>query len=632
MTRRDVPRRRLAGLRVALWLAALSLAGCASLSAPTDAAAPAPPPPPPPVDVVVEAPDNLRRLLLTHLDIARLARDAAGEALGDNELRRLENATPAEARSLLATEGYMDAQVRTERSFDSVSLPPRPRVRVIVMPGARSRVADAALQVRGALADAATAGDAGAKALLAQWRAAWPLPAGSGFSNSAWRDAKNTALSRLRSAGYAAASWHATAADVDADTARATLALDADSGPLFRTGAIVIEGLSRHDAASVRNLAGFAPGTPASETLLLDYQERLQRSGLFERASVTLDADPARAAAAVVQVRVGEAPLQQATLGLGYSANTGVRASAEHLHRLPFGQRATLRNKLEWGSKRSTWEGELASHAQPGLYRNLIGGAAERLKSDTDEVTSFRARLGRSYDTQRIERLGFVGLERVRTVPVVTPLSSVGTRTDLIAGTLNFHGIWRDVDSVLLPTLGQSLALQTGVGRVHSIDESGATGQGSGNFSRLYLRANVWRPLGQRWFAQARIELGQVFAASDVDVPETQRFRAGGDDSVRGYAWRSLTPQVAGVDVGGRVLGTASLEIARPVSETLPSVWWAAFVDAGNAATGWGDFKPAWGAGLGVRWRSPVGPLRADLAYGDEVKSWRLHFSVGIAF
>jgi translocation and assembly module TamA len=61
-------------------------------------------------------------------------------------------------------------------------------------------------------------------------------------------------------------------------------------------------------------------------------------------------------------------------------------------------------------------------------------------------------------------------------------------------------------------------------------------------------------------------------------------------------------------------------------------VWWAAFVDAGNAATRWRDWKAAWGAGVGLRWRSPVGPLRADVAYGEEVRQWRLHLSVGIAF
>jgi translocation and assembly module TamA len=64
----------------------------------------------------------------------------------------------------------------------------------------------------------------------------------------------------------------------------------------------------------------------------------------------------------------------------------------------------------------------------------------------------------------------------------------------------------------------------------------------------------------------------------------------------------------------------------------MPSVWWAVFVDAGRAAEGWKGFKPALGYGVGVRWRSPVGPLRADLAYGEELNQFRLHVSVGIAF
>jgi translocation and assembly module TamA len=607
--------------RVAVLLLSLGLCGCAALKPETATSAPGMAAP---VEVIIEASEPLRRVLEQHLDIARLARDAGGETLSDTELRRLQNAAPAEARALLATEGYMDAQVRAEREPGTP-----PRIRVQVTPGPRTLIAGVELKASGALAEAAERGDVDARALLAQWRSDWPLRTGQPFSNAAWREAKNAAIARLRSAGYAAATWFETAADIDADSARAKLALHATTGPLFRTGEVVIEGLEQQDDRSARNLAGFVPGTPATETLLLDYQERLQRSGLFERVSVTLDAESRDAERATVTVRVRESPLQQATVGLGYSANSGARLSLEHLHRRPFGQRATLRNKLEWGAKRSAWDGELASHAQPGLYRGLIGGAVERLESDTDTVTSVRARVGRSYDTQRIERFWFAELERVRTRPV---LASSTTRSDVAAGTLNFHGVWRDLDSIVLPTRGHSAALQTGLGRVHELDDSGRPGTGSGGFARALVRAQWWQPLGARWYAQARVELGQVFAGDAVNVPETQRFRAGGDDSVRGYAWRSLTPQVGGVDVGGRVVGTASVEVARPVSDKLPNVWWAAFVDAGNAAERWGDFKPAWGAGLGVRWRSPVGPLRADLAYGEQVRRWRLHLSVGIAF
>ena len=75
-----------------------------------------------------------------------------------------------------------------------------------------------------------------------------------------------------------------------------------------------------------------------------------------------------------------------------------------------------------------------------------------------------------------------------------------------------------------------------------------------------------------------------------------------------------------------------SVEIARPISPKYPAYWWAAFVDAGNAADRWTDLDPAVGYGVGLRWRSPVGPLRVDVAYGQRVKAVRVHLSVGIAF
>ena len=141
-----------------------------------------------------------------------------------------------------------------------------------------------------------------------------------------------------------------------------------------------------------------------------------------------------------------------------------------------------------------------------------------------------------------------------------------------------------------------------------------------------------YRPLGGDWYATVRGEAGHIFAASAVSLPDTLLFRAGGDDSVRGYAYRSLGPTLNNALASGRVLLTGSAEIARPISPRYPAFWWAAFVDAGNAANSWKDLSPALGYGVGLRWRSPVGPLRLDVAYGQETRAARLHLSVGIAF
>jgi translocation and assembly module TamA len=138
--------------------------------------------------------------------------------------------------------------------------------------------------------------------------------------------------------------------------------------------------------------------------------------------------------------------------------------------------------------------------------------------------------------------------------------------------------------------------------------------------------------VGKTWYAQARVEAGQVIKKAAVAVPQSQLWRAGGDDSVRGYGYRSLGPLVDGAVSGGAALLTASLEVARPISARMPSLWGAVFIDAGNAADNFKQLDPAVGTGIGLRWRSPVGPLRLDWAYGRAVHKARIHFSVGIAF
>ena len=623
---------------VALLALAAASTGCAVLQ---DAAAPAAPVAPmpaatpdafllvtpqeveqqsPTLGVVIEiaAPEPLKALLERHLDLVRLGR-ISPEDVEDSEWARLVDAAPQQVRELLQTEGYFAPQVDIQRSSGRASGKPD-RVRVAVTPGERARIGRVTLEVEGALERGHAAGEAHARSTLDTWRDKWPLDSGSEFRNAAWSDAKAGALARLRAAGYATANWVGTGAEVDPQSNTVRMFLVADSGPLFRYGQLDIEGLLVQDTDTVRNLAGAARGAPVTESLVLDYQERLQKSGLFENVSVTLDPDPERADNARVVVRLREAPLQVYTVGVGISANTGPRASVEHTWRRVFGFAASSRNKIEWGQKRQFWEGEISTHPGERQYRNLIGGTVENLESDSDNVLSQRLRVGRTQDTQRIERLYFVEAERSRRTTVV------GERSSALALSVNFHGVWRDLDSVVLPTQGFSFAGQVGVGR------SSGTNARDGNFSRAYARITGYLPLGRAWYTQARLEAGQVFLGNNAVVPDSQKFRAGGDESVRGYSFRSLGPLVDGAVGSGNALYTASFEIARPILASMPSLWGAAFIDAGNAADSFSALKPAVGLGVGVRWRSPVGPLRLDWAYGRETRKGRFHFSVGIAF
>lgn len=623
---------RRAARHVSGLLAVVCLLGCAALqqdeqpqpdSAPAAAAAASPAasaasaPSTVSYRVDVQAPDELRQLLLTHLDLARFQNAPQADGITNDELIRLAAASPAQARTLLETEGYFGPQVSVKRDD-----PPdqTPLITLSVTPGPRTTVATWELNAGGDLKQHIDAGDSAAKALLARLRERWPLKEGKPFSQPEWNSAKNSTLALLRADGYPTANWaNTTVAHVDAKLHEANLALEVDSGPLFLLGELHIEGLKRYSEAGVRNVADFTPGTPYSEKRLFDYQERLGKLGLFNSVSVEIDPDPSKAAAVPVRVRVTEQSLQQAVAGVGFSDNTRERVTLEHRHLRPFGFHLQAHNKLELGRNLRSWEGELLTDPGEAQYRRLLAGGITRLDTIDDVTFSWKVRAGRSLYTERIERLIFAELLNA------TVQNALGEFTSR-ALSMNYNWIWRDVDDIILPTRGLTSVIQAAGGYAISDDAD------SGLFSRIYTRNTLYWPLGRAWYSQARLEFGEVFARDTVGIPDTLLFRAGGDDSVRGYGYRDLGPRKSGVLTSGRKLLTGSIEVAHAFSAKRPSIWWAAFLDAGNAVNQWNEYEPALGYGLGLRWRSPVGPLRIDWAYGRDLHKGRLHFSVGIAF
>lgn len=599
---------------------------------------------PPAFQLIVEAPEPLKTLVEKHLDLARLRSASAGEPVAGDELTRLLEAAPAQARGLLETEGYFNAQVEVTAldplpapaggappgaAVDAAPSPASapaaavPRVKVKVVAGPQATVERVDLRFVGELEQRREAGEPEALATATRLVDGWALGAGQPFRNPQWGESKTDLLAQLRAHGYAAATLSGSTARVDAKTNKARLLVVADSGPLFRTGELRITGIEHQDPRTVQVLAGFRRGTPADESRLLDFQDRLQRSGLFDSVMVTLDTDPERAEAADILVRVRELPLQEITAAVGVDANTGPKVSLQHTHRRVFGWRATSINKVEWSENRQAWTGDLNGHAEEDFRRNLLGAQFERLLSENDTVVSQRIRLGRGRETNRIDRLTFVEVERSTRRTVES--GSIGDE-DRQAVSLNQHLIWRDLDSLVLPTRGSSMLAEVGGGMARGTD--GRTGP----FGRVRVRLTGYLPFGDAWFGKGRIELGQVVSKDDVAVPDSQRFRAGGDESVRGYDYRSLGPTVDGVVGSGNILMTGSLEVARPLLARMPSVWGAAFIDWGRATDEWRDLDPALGYGVGIRWRSPVGPLRFDVAYGEELRAWRTHLTVGITY
>jgi translocation and assembly module TamA len=98
---------------------------------------------------------------------------------------------------------------------------------------------------------------------------------------------------------------------------------------------------------------------------------------------------------------------------------------------------------------------------------------------------------------------------------------------------------------------------------------------------------------------------------------------------VRGYAFESLGVRIGDSTLPGRYYTVGSVEVTHWIREAIGI---AAFVDAGDAFDSGSDFRVAMGYGIGARVRTPIGPFRLDLAYGEQARAVRVHFSVGLAF
>lgn len=575
-------------------------------------------------ELTIEAPPELRALLMEHLDLARFRDTPDDMRLTAAELRRLAAVAPEQATKLLETAGYFNAKVKTEEVGD-LSDGVR-NLRLVVDTGPRALVRQMDLRIEGPLKTAAERGDKLATALERTLMQSWQLPVQSGFSQGDWSASKNALLTRARAQGYPLARMTHSEAVVQADDNQVDIAVTLESGPLFTLGELTVEGLKHQPEESVRRLAGYQLHQPYNEKLLLDFQERLVGTQLFDSASVEIQPEavtPPPGAESVevpVTVKIREAARQQVTLGLGYQTVDGPSASIEYTHRKPFGLNIRERTKLELAKTRQVLETEVSSHPQPNMQRSLASVRLERIDDNNQVNTNLSTRLGYAKETEPEDRLTYVEVLRSWEHKQDVQTTVAG------AVSLNQQMTWRRLDSRVLPTKGWSATATVGGGWADS------TTQSKGPFARAIGKAYWYHPLPGKWLFSTRVEAGQILAKTNVGLPEALRFRTGGDDTIRGYAFETLAPvDSAGNLTGGRVLLDGSVEFSHPLTPRIPQLMGALFLDAGNAAQNWGDYRPAWAYGTGLRYRSPVGVLRFDFAKGNQVDKWRMHFSLAIS-
>ena len=171
--------------------------------------------------------------------------------------------------------------------------------------------------------------------------------------------------------------------------------------------------MERQPERNVRPLAGFGPGTPLTQTRLLDYQDRLQKTGLFDQVAVIYDPDPAQAAHATVTVHVHEQSLQQATVAIGYNS---LHQGAHHAGaRRPPGLRPARHRQQQAAVGQASiqeWDISLATHPAESFHSWIVGASVSSIQSTSDLVRAGSVRFGRTQNSNALDRMTYVQVER----------------------------------------------------------------------------------------------------------------------------------------------------------------------------------------------------------------------------
>lgn len=564
--------------------------------------------PPAALALTIEAPTDVQQYLSRHLELLRYN---ALDDLDTTEVDKLVHSSDAQVRELLSTLGYFSPQLQWLR--ESANAHARHPLHLKVVPGEQTRVSQVEIAFLGDIATPAFS------TTQNNLRKSWWLPATHFFTQDAWNDAKNQLLRTVTAQDFPLAQWEETRADIDPERHTATLVLTLNSGPRVHLGALNIEGIEHYDAQMVERLARLSEGQAYALKDLIDAQQRLISSGYYDSVLISL-ADTGTPQAWPVKVQLREAARQKWVLGVGVKSDSGMHLSAEHVHHSMPGLHWRASTKLELDQKLQSLGAELLAPPNADLWRWNLSAKATHEVLSTYETHSQRWRAGQAQLSETIDRNIYAQYDSANST-----LAGDGVK-ESVSG--NFVWTWRNFDSLPFPSRGWGFGVELGAGTTLSspqmpyarwLGKTMALAMLPGTFGRIALRGQI----------------GGISTQDASAIPNTQLFIAGGQNSVRGYAPGGIgVTNTDGTISPGRYMAVGSAEWQIPIRVNKRLTDWEAalFVDAGSVANDPRDMQAQVGLGMGARWRSPVGPLQIDLAYGEATRDWRLHLNVGFIF
>ncbi|VXC80063.1 Outer membrane protein [Pseudomonas sp. 9AZ] len=526
-------------------------------------------------------------------------------SLGERDaeaLQRFRRVAENQAEKAAQALGFYQAQITTEVNEGAT-----PRLTVRIQPGEPVRLRDVVVRVEGPAAQ------------LRAFRTPNDpqLRSGAQLNHGQYDAAKREIQNQASRYGFFAGRFSRQKLTIDPEAGVADIELIYLSGPRYQLGAVSFVGDTPFDEQLLQRMVPFPADTPYDSALIAELYQALRSSGYFE--SVQLDANPGTASGEQipVQVQLQARKPRSMGLGLGFSTDVGPRGRANWTRHWANPQGHSYGAEFELSAPRQNVGLWYDVPLDPPLTDKLrvAGGYQAEDLANTDSssrLLTFGPEWHSKLDSgwQRVLSLKWQHEE-------YDLGDDAGTSTLLMPG-LSYS--YLQSDNQIDPNHGYRLQFDLS-GAAKGLLSDANVLHGNIQLKGLTTVLKRHRLLG-------RVQVGGTESDGFAKVPPSLRFFAGGDQSVRGYDYQSLSPENrAGDKIGGRYLFTSSLEYQYSLTER-----WrlASFFDQGNTfdSLQLPSLKSA--VGLGVRWVSPLGPLRLDLAHPlDDQGGVRLHFSMG---
>jgi translocation and assembly module TamA len=518
----------------------------------------------------------------------------------DGLVRRAEG----EALTAMRALGYYHAraEVRMARTGDC------PAATVDVEPGVRMRVGQVEVRISGAARQ-----DGEFMAALRDL----PIATGQGLDHGRYGATRQHLEQVALERGYLDGRFVLSELRVDPARNVASAHFEFASGERYRIGDIRI----RQEPQAlreplIRRFLEFTPDEPYEGDIIGRFYTALAESGYFDTIEVRPLLSAAEGQRVPIEVRLTPRKQHRYAAGLGVSSDAGIRSRFDYTNQRlgPHGHRLNATMRASLIEQRLSGEYRMPRRHPTTEWLSLQAGVRR------EEVATFDTVEGRIGAAETRKRpWDFI---ETRFVDLTRQAFDIGA--DSRNSTLLIPGLrWNKTatDDALYPTRGYTLAFEVRGAADALLSDV--------NFVRSLVSARLIRSLPLASRLLLRVDGGASWVDHFERLPPSERFFAGGDVSIRGYDYQDLGPEDAAGDViGGRYLGVVSFELEKALSDR----WGVAtFVDMGNAFGGDGSATGIKvGIGAGLRWRSPVGPARIDLAHPlDDDTLVRVHLRIG---